>query len=296
MIKNIIIGETFWDQYEDGSIYLGGAGLNVAWNLRGLGSNIFFVSRVGEDEMGEKMLHAIEKWGILPTYIQRDPKNPTGLMKVLMDEQKKPTFITPEVVAFDYIEYDSRFDYFSNDSIVYFDSFMLRGESTRNALQKIKNKGFSIFMDLNIRPPYWSHELFDEWVRDLEFFKLSDDEAKILLKNDQLTIEQQVEEMKSFMIERNINHVFLTLGCNGSYWIHDGQATHVETREMNAKDTVGAGDAYCAGILFSYEHGFSMVESIEKASRFAAEICDVHGATSHDQEFYRKCRADIWGL
>ena len=64
MKRPLIFGEVLFDRFPDGSEVLGGAPFNVAWNLRGLGQDPLLVSRVGKDELGDRILDAMDGFGL----------------------------------------------------------------------------------------------------------------------------------------------------------------------------------------------------------------------------------------
>lgn len=296
MKQLVIVGEVFWDLYEDGSIFLGGSSLNVAWHLKGLGLDPLLLSRLGNDDFGKKMIRSVQGWGMSTDYLQVDDQHSTGVIKVILDDQKKPTFITPPDVAMDYIEYDQAVNAIQKNAILWHGSFVLRNEKSRATLKKLKNKLQSTFMDLNLRPPYWTHQLLDEWTRDLEILKLSDEEFDHMSQKTNLSVHDRIDWLQNWMRSRNIQNVLYTCGPEGSYWVRENEIFFAEAQKIEPVDTVGAGDAFCSGIMFSQSLGLSPQESIERSSRFSARICMIEGATSPDKSFYQKCRKVIWGL
>ena len=70
-IRPVVFGEVLWDCFDDGTEVLGGAPFNVAWNLRGFGLDPLFVSRIGHDERGEKILDAMHRWGMDAAGVER---------------------------------------------------------------------------------------------------------------------------------------------------------------------------------------------------------------------------------
>ena len=129
---NLIIGEAFWDQFEDRTVLLGGSALNVAWNLEALGGESYFVTRVGDDDLGHKLTFEMKKWGMDTHGLQFDTQGrSTGVIQVIMDENKKPTFISPGDIAFDHIEYSQSLDIVSPDYMLYHLSLIHISEPTR---------------------------------------------------------------------------------------------------------------------------------------------------------------------
>lgn len=294
---NLILGEAFWDQFPDGTVLLGGSALNVAWHLEGLGNKTHFVTRVGDDELGHRVIYEMKQWGMDTHGVQIDHSGrASGVIQVLMDENKKPTFVSPGDIAFDHIEHTPSLRDVSSDEMLYHCTYILRSEDSRSTVKKLKEKGHPVFMDLNLRDPYWNDQVLEEWVRDLEILKLSDEEFSKLSRTREANTQKQVLWLQQWMVNKEIQNVLFTLGDQGAFWITHKEVFFTTSEKIQAVSTVGAGDAFCSGVMFSKNLGLSPHESVKKASRFASEICMVTGATSHDKSFYEKCKKTIWGL
>ena len=289
----ILIAEILWDEYEDGTQLLGGSGLNISWHMQALGAKSYVVSSVGNDKEGKKFREVAQAWGISTEYVQT-VKEPTGIVKVVMDEYKKPTYINQEDMAMDHIHYQDSLKSLPKQSMVYHGTFMLRNSDTGNTIDQLRKMGHPVFMDLNLRAPFWSQEVFDQWVRDLAYLKLSDDELAHLAGNPKMTEKEQLVWLQQFGKEKNIENILFTRGAAGSYWIRSDEMFFTDGVKVNVVDTAGAGDAFCAAILFSLHENLKPQQALEKASAFAAQVCTVHGATSHDRDFYLSCLREIW--
>ncbi|MCK9397903.1 MAG: PfkB family carbohydrate kinase, partial [Methylobacter sp.] len=57
-----IFGEVLFDHFPDDSCVLGGAPFNVAWHLQAFGREPFFISRVGQDRLGDSIRSAMRSW------------------------------------------------------------------------------------------------------------------------------------------------------------------------------------------------------------------------------------------
>lgn len=282
-----IVGAVFWDIFEDGYRCIGGSGLNVAWHLQGLGQSSYFISKVGQDENGRILKADIEKWGISTHLIQSDPEYPTGTLTIYYHENGLPDFVSPPLMAFDFIDYDKSFDQIPNSSILYHDSYILRSPKTRQTVETFKQKGLPVFMDINLRDPYWTDELLDHWVQDLSFFKISDQEFGKFMKVSPLGFEKDVPALQKILKDRNIKTILYTCGELGSMCITQNDVVIQKPNQIfDRHNTVGAGDAYCAGFLFSALNGKSNKDGLAFATKLAEKICTIQGASSPDQSFY----------
>src|SRR5229473_8688888 len=67
-MKIVSIGEVLWDVIERQE-YLGGAPFNFAAHLRQLGHTVFFISGIGRDQRGERILEKMTELGLSTGYV-----------------------------------------------------------------------------------------------------------------------------------------------------------------------------------------------------------------------------------
>ena len=96
------VGEVLWDRFPDGD-RLGGAPANFAFHARQLGARARIVSRVGRDPEGDRLTAQLSKEGMDLTGLQRDPRHPTGTVRVQLHEGQ-PTYTIVTDAAWDFLE------------------------------------------------------------------------------------------------------------------------------------------------------------------------------------------------
>ena len=82
--KIICFGEVLWDHFPDGK-KLGGAPFNVTNSLKNFGADVNFISRVGDDNLGNEILKQMQNNQISTNYIQIDSNHQTGKVEVSLD-------------------------------------------------------------------------------------------------------------------------------------------------------------------------------------------------------------------
>jgi len=65
----ICFGEVLWDVFPDGE-KIGGAPLNVALRLNSMGINTSIASKIGNDELGKRLLEFVDQQGLKKDLIQ----------------------------------------------------------------------------------------------------------------------------------------------------------------------------------------------------------------------------------
>ncbi len=85
--------------------------------------------------------------------------------------------------------------------------------------------------------------------------------------------EEMRDILRSKVVQANIPSMVVTMGDKGAvYAVNDGSYGMCSARNVQVKDTTGAGDAFCAGMSIGLTYGKSMAESVEIGSLLAASV------------------------
>lgn len=282
--RPVVFGEVLFDRFPDGSSTLGGAPFNVAWHLQGFGLNPLFVSRVGHDPAGEQVLDALRQWGMDSSHLQRDAHHPTGQVEVTIESGQPRYAILPEQ-AYDFIE-PPDIDV-ADFSLIYQGSLITRSPVSRNTLDLLcKQPGLPVFLDVNLRDPWWEREAVMARLRQACWVKLNDEELDTLLgqKLSQSGIASAAERLCA---SAGLELLVVTLGANGAWLCTPEGARYGEPVVVDdIADTVGAGDAFSAVTILGLLSGWSAGVTLQRALQFAARICRQRGATAVDPSLY----------
>jgi fructokinase len=287
--RPIIFGEVLFDRFPDGSTVLGGAPLNVAWNLRALGLSPLLISRVGQDDLGEEILDAMKDRGLDRAGIQRDPVHPTGTVEVTL-ENEEPRFEIAAGRAYDFIAAEE-LPPLANAGVLYHGSLALRTEASLLALDRLRPvAGGPILMDVNLRDPWWNPQLVAQWMAQSNWVKLNQDELARLVPE-----EPDLKCRAAHLLGKgSLAAVVVTRGAEGVY--ATGREGWTCTPEPVAAsrivDTVGAGDAFSSVVILGLTRGWPLERTLARALEFAAGVVGLRGATTTDRAFYRRYRTD----
>ncbi|WP_161604746.1 PfkB family carbohydrate kinase [Roseiconus nitratireducens] len=291
----IIIGESLADEFDDGSQVVGGAPMNVAWNLTGLGLAPLFLTAVGKDALGEQITDGARNWGMRMEGFQHIDDKPTGRVKVTMDDNE-PSYEILADQAYDHLSVDRLPELPSAKPILYHGSLCFRSATTRNTIEsvrrRVKDWQGTIFLDINLRKKQFKEEWLPSLLGGLDVLKCNVNELEELSPSG--TIERNRESItaaaKEFLQRWSIGECWLTDGANGAHWVSaKGDTEFVSTpsiRQEDFEDTVGAGDAFASIVLRGLATGQTAVQTLETAVEFAARICQMRGATSEDRHVY----------
>jgi fructokinase len=286
-VKNQLIaifGEVLIDQFPDGLQVLGGAPFNVAWHLQAFGQAPCFISRVGNDLIGELILKVMSAWGMAIENVQIDPDYPTGTVKVAIKDNE-PSYEILADQAYDFIA-TQQLNLLTPYNVLYHGSLGLRNDASERTLKALKacHTG-KVFIDVNLRAPWWNKASVLLWLSAANWAKLNHEEL-MQLAPVQNTLQ---ESMRLLLAQYKLDVLIVTCGSMGAMALNNvGEFVEI-TPSTNLKvvDTVGAGDAFSAVLLLGIQKGWSLSLTMARSQDFASALVTQRGATVQDLEFYR---------
>jgi len=114
-----------------------------------------------------------------------------------------------------------------------------------------------------------------DFLRRLDCFICNKQEAGMLFLDDYTgkTAEEMRDIIADKVVRAEIPSMVVTMGAEGAvYADHAGNSGICPARNVQVKDTTGAGDAFCAGVVSSLTYGKSLAEAVEVGSILAASV------------------------
>lgn len=259
------------------SFAAGGSAANTMVAIAQSGGTGVYTGRVADDTNGEYYKKGMESEGVL-FYVPpvETGHEPTGSSVILTTPDAERTMCTHLGISTSLCTSDVDFDLLKQSKICYVEGYLWTSDGTREACLEVfkqaKANGIqtaftfsdSFLVDLFA-------EQFKEVVRDhCDIIFCNADEAKKFIGSDDL--EQCVKEIGAIC-----KHSFITDGPNGCYVVIDGNITKVEGFEVNALDTVGAGDAFAGGVLYGLTNGLSAEKSARWGNYLASRVVSKFG-------------------
>lgn len=273
-------GEILWDIYPDKKL-IGGAPFNFAGHLAKHRENVYMLSCLGTDSLGDEALAELESLGIFSQYVTRLSNKQTGQCLVTLDHNAVPTYDLKNDVAYDYINSDNVNEDFD---LLYFGTLALRNKYNIDSLEKLLNRNHfkHVFVDINIRTPYYSYESVDFVLSNATILKISDEElstvAEILSMDATLTY----GEFSAFLKQKycNLKFIIITLGAEGAFCYDNTNhnAYHCSAEKVDVVSTVGAGDSFSAAFVHQYFKGKDIEFCLEYATKIAGFVVSKYDA------------------
>jgi fructokinase len=283
------IGELLWDLLPSGP-RAGGAPFNFAFHCQQLGHPAVIASRVGDDHLGRQLRDEVRRLGLSDEFIQTDPTHRTGTVEVGVDSAGQPTYTITDDVAWDYLEW--REDFYAlirSARTVCFGTLAQRTHLTRQTLHRFvasSRSNRSTICDLNLRHPFADEETIKKSIRLADILKLNEGELDqvrgcydSVRRMEHLYRNDAARRRRSILCGLDLALLCITRGERGcSIWTFD-EEIDVAGIPIQAVDTVGAGDAFTAGLLTQMFEGKSLAQAAHFANAFAGLVASRAGGT-----------------
>lgn len=307
----VIFGEALVDDFGDVQV-VGGAPFNVARNLAGFGMPPLMVTRIGDDDYGDRLRAEFGRFGMSAAGLQVGAGEPTGRVQVERTGDGSHRFhILPEQ-AYDRVQSAPMLAALAAQTVsaapatpgtpalaaVYFGTLAQRSENGRAALQVLLQAcPGQRYLDLNLRDGQTTESTVFDSLCHADTLKVNEDELMQLFDwyahispgtadMDSLDVRLACAEL---ITKFSLSSIIVTLGPRGAaHYSADGAVTASGPAEVpRMADTVGAGDAFSAVYLYGSAQGWPLALTMARANQFAAAICGIAGAVPQDTAFYQ---------
>jgi fructokinase len=279
-----------WDLLPSGP-RLGGAPANFAVFAARLGDRTALVSSVGDDEYGRSARSLLTQPNLALEQLQEDKAHPTGTVEVSFSADQQPRYLIRRDVAWDFIRLTPQLLELARAAdAVCFETLPQRHEVSRSTIRTFVEAtapGCALVCDVNLRMPDCTPEVLHWSMAHATIIKLSDEELPQVFSllnqlgqgTHQVPASPQTAAHALLKKYPGCQLVATTLGPHGSLIItrestfaHPGFPTKVV-------DTVGAGDAFTAGLLHAYLRCATLPQLAEIGNLCGSYVVSQSGAT-----------------
>lgn len=275
-MKLLVFGEVLFDIYGDEK-YIGGAPLNFSAHSSREGSDVFLLSAVGRDALGELALDKIRNYGVNTEYIHRSQSHSTGVCNVTLDTHGVPRYELVQNTAYDNIPFNNELEGVSFNGL-YFGTLALRSMYNRETLKRIISscRLDEIFVDINVRKPFCDKESILIGLNNATVLKISDEELPFVINEIFGFCECDIDSYVKMISEKftGIKIILITCGEKGSvaYNIKSKKVFRCDAVKTEIVSTVGAGDSFSAAFLARYLDKQDIGECLEHASKVSSYV------------------------
>jgi sugar/nucleoside kinase (ribokinase family) len=271
------------------TLTLGSSSAIVAHNLAALGSRVGFQSRIGGDPLGEIALDRLRQGGVDVSQVRRVPGEITTGLTVILPHGSWRNILTYAGTMAETSWEDLDLDYLADSRHFHFSSYYLQRAlcpRVSELFQRLKAKGLTISLDTNDDPEdRWEGGLH-EVLRYVDVFLPNKREACKVAGTDDL--EGAIRKLSQL-----VPLVVVKLGRKGAMAQSGTELFTSPSHEVDAVDTVGAGDSFDAGFLHEYVHGSDLLTCLASGNRAGALSTTRPGGTeafrdaAHRERFLR---------
>jgi fructokinase len=285
----VAAGELLWDLLPGGA-RLGGAPANFAVFCARLGNRTVLVSSVGSDDYGSAARRLLVQPNLDLQQLQDSENYPTGTVEVTFAADNQPSYKINPGVAWDFIALTPELlEVAQAADAVCFGTLGQRHEVSRSTIRSLLEAtapGCVRVCDVNIRMPDCSPEILRWSMAHATIIKVSEEELPLVFSFlDGLGVTTRIAmtpEIAACALLENFPDcelVATSLGAQGSLLTnHEGSFRH-PGYPIKLVDSVGAGDAFTAGLLHAYLRGASLPQMAEVGNLCGSYVAGQQGAT-----------------
>ncbi len=254
-----------------------GAELNVAIGLKRLGQPVSYMTKVGDDPFGRKIINRMKDTGIATDSVLYSETHPTGFMfkeKVTSGDPgifyfrrgSAASTLSPEDVdALDFSRYRSIHMTGITPALT---------PSTRAAtdrmIEKARAHGSPLSFDPHRRPQLWPDtrtmaDYMNGVAAKADIFMPGIGEIEKILG------ETVPEKIADHYLKAGCGMLILKIGARGAYYATERESGYAEGFAVDhVVDTVGAGDGFAAGVLSGLSDGLSLADATRRGCAVGA--------------------------
>jgi len=263
----------------------GGSVLNTSLILSKLGIKVGLIAKTGDDFLGNSLLDLIRKQNIDTSFIVQDKNLKTGLAFAFLDKRGDSSYVFYKSASKEQAlrKEQKNISVIKKASVLHTGSAYSYSDMTYNDTFSLlrtafKNNVFTTY-DPNWRPkrllyPSKAKKRIFSLFPYVSLLKLSETDA--LGITDKKTLSSAIPCLPK--------NTVITLGEKGSFFWTGKKKMYAENFKVKVKDTIGAGDAFSAGLIYKYtkdpENFYENIkENLTFASKISSIICTGSGAT-----------------
>lgn len=249
---------------------IGGCAFNVARALTRLEIPVINAMPVGNGDRGRAVENAMRQLN-LPVLLRHEYLD-NGYCLALVEPDGERTFITVTGCEAHISQQQLDSLPLTADTLIYVSGYELTGVSGGvlcDWLYALPDSQLCL-IDPGPRISQLSAEFFHHFANSRSIFTLNRDETALLCGG--------VPAMACDFATKHQLTLICRLGVQGALICQPGHAQYISSYPVEVVDTIGAGDAHCAGLLAGLATGDDIVQAVDLANRVAAYVVAERGS------------------
>ena len=243
-----VLGGTFF-------MNAGGKGANQAVACARLGGAVTFVCKTGNDVFGHQAYQLFDDEGIDPSYVFSDPKNPSGVALILVDDNAENSIAVASGSNSNLVtaDIDNSLDAIENSEIVLM-QLEIPIKTIEYAAQIAKSRGKMVILNPAPAP---TEPLPLSILKNIDLITPNETEAE-LISGIPVVDETSAIAAAKRMAELGVKKIIITMGSKGAMLYEDGEAELIPSIRVKAVDTTAAGDCFNGALTIAISEGRSL--------------------------------------
>jgi ribokinase len=263
-------GETLPGSYSGN--FPGGKGANQSVAVAKLGTPVCMIGSVGMDTFGRQLISNLSQVGVDVSFIKRQPKCPTGIALITLDEQGQNTIVINSG-ANSYLSpsnINSSMEAFRTSTIVLL-QLEIPLETVLTTVEIAKRYNLPVI--LNAAP---AMRLDSNLLTKVDYLILNQTELEATL--DMKPSGEEVYSAHRIM-DMGVKNVVVTLGSRGALLLDNSRnVVQVASHKVPVIDTTAAGDAFVGAFAVALTEGYSPQEALRWGNLAGALAVTKQGA------------------
>ncbi len=267
------------------SAYVGGCPTNVSVGARRLGLRTAVLTAVGDDQVGDFVLHFLKQEGVETRFALRKPgRRTSAVLLTLQPPDRFPiTFYRDNCADRELSVDDVRAAPVADSRVIFLTGTGLSHQPSREATlfaaDVARRSETVVVADLDYRPDQWaSARAFTDAVAELLA------RAHILIGTEEEAMaaagENDLAHAVCALRQAGAETLVIKRGARGATVFDAGRASDVPAFPVRVLNVLGAGDAFASGFLHAWLHGAAPEQAARVGNAAGAIIVTRHGCAN----------------
>ena len=217
----------------------GGKGANQTVAAARSGGDVTLIACLGKDMFGEKALQGFVEDGINVDNIKTDPKEPSGVAEIFVDENGENSIAVASGANLNLSPQDVRKvkGVIANSDILLM-QLEIPVDTVRTAAKIARKNGVKVILN-----PAPAQKLEDDLLQNISIITPNEIEAEMLTGikvNDNASAKQAAD----ILLKKGIETVIITLGQRGAFYVTSKASKLISGFQVKAVDATAAGDTF----------------------------------------------------
>ncbi|MCA1601474.1 MAG: 5-dehydro-2-deoxygluconokinase [Acidobacteria bacterium] len=284
--------------------YVGGCPTNISVGTRRLGLRSVLLTAVGEDPVGDFVLHFLEQEGVVKNFIPRKRGRRTSAVILGIEPPDKfpLVYYRDNCADIELTVEDVLAAPIAESRILLISGTGLSREPSRSATifaaERARASGTKVVLDLDFRPDQW-HDARAFGVTIRSVLRLTDvvlgtaDEVKAGALQEDVSVTVEHSQVSGAHVSGDVlkavgailtagpEALVLKRGGDGTtVYLKSGKTVEAATFPVEVYNVLGAGDAFASGFLYGYLKGWDWHRSARMGNACGAIVVTRHGCAN----------------